>query len=272
MQCQRRLPSYLSSEEYRQRFRIKRRDVSLNPRLWWVSCNSKPELNKITLSRATIQLFQIPWWSQLLWPSSSSSSLSKSNTKRPIFGSGRISSFFLSKFSPVSLRRLQSSTFSRWTRFRANATPPARPPTPISVSPQWQLVTVWELPDASDAEAKAKKTNCLGPWTRQMYAGNTWQCLEVAISLCCCFVEKTNKATCHIILSGCWVIRFLRYGYNLRHCHRRPEMASDVISGRFVGPVAPDNRVKFGDPRLKLSREIPPEAVSRGIFDCFFSR
>ena len=34
-----------------------------------------------------------------------------------------------------------------------------------------------------------------------------------------------------------------------------------VISGRFVGPVIPDNHVKFGDHRLNLSGEIPPEAV-----------
>ena len=30
---------------------------------------------------------------------------------------------------------------------------------------------------------------------------------------------------------------------------RRPEGTSDVISGRFVGPHVPENRVKFGDLR-----------------------
>ena len=37
-----------------------------------------------------------------------------------------------------------------------------------------------------------------------------------------------------------------------------------------MGPVIPDNRVKFGDPRINLSQEIPPEAAGGGIFDCFF--
>ena len=45
---------------------------------------------------------------------------------------------------------------------------------------------------------------------------------------------------------------------------------SDVISGRFVGSVVPNNHVKFGDPRLNRSREMPPEAVGGGIFDGFF--
>ena len=36
---------------------------------------------------------------------------------------------------------------------------------------------------------------------------------------------------------------------------------SNVISGRFVGQVISDNRAKFGDSRLNLSREIPPEDV-----------
>ena len=41
----------------------------------------------------------------------------------------------------------------------------------------------------------------------------------------------------------------------------RLEVTSDVISGKFLGPVVSDNRVKFVDPRLNRYREIPPEAV-----------
>ena len=33
-----------------------------------------------------------------------------------------------------------------------------------------------------------------------------------------------------------------------------------------MGPVVPDNHVKFGDPRVNLSREIPFEAVIFGRF------
>ena len=50
-----------------------------------------------------------------------------------------------------------------------------------------------------------------------------------------------------------------------------PEVMSDVISGRFVGPVVPDNRVKFGDPRTNRSREISPEAVWGCIYDGFIA-
>ena len=40
--------------------------------------------------------------------------------------------------------------------------------------------------------------------------------------------------------------------------------ASDVISGKKH-----DKRIKFHDPRLNCSREIPSEAVGSGIFDRF---
>ena len=48
-----------------------------------------------------------------------------------------------------------------------------------------------------------------------------------------------------------------------------PETAIDVISGNFVGPIVPDKRVKYLDPHLNRSREIPPEAAEGGIFDRF---
>ena len=48
---------------------------------------------------------------------------------------------------------------------------------------------------------------------------------------------------------------------NLIAFYSRPEASSNVVSGRFVGPVVPKKHVKFGDPRLNLSREIPPQAV-----------
>ena len=38
---------------------------------------------------------------------------------------------------------------------------------------------------------------------------------------------------------------------------------------QICGPFVPDNRAKFGDPRLNLSREIPLEAVCGCIFDVF---
>ena len=53
-------------------------------------------------------------------------------------------------------------------------------------------------------------------------------------------------------------ITFVQY---LSAFHRGQKVMSDVISGTFLGPVGPDNRVKFGDPHLNHSREILPEAV-----------
>ena len=43
----------------------------------------------------------------------------------------------------------------------------------------------------------------------------------------------------------------------------RPEAASDVISGTFLGPIVCDKCAQF------RSREIPPEAVVGGIFESF---
>ena len=54
--------------------------------------------------------------------------------------------------------------------------------------------------------------------------------------------------------------------YLIAFCSRL-ETASDVISGRFVGSIICDEDVKFHDPHLNHSREIPPEAVGGGIFD-----
>ena len=50
----------------------------------------------------------------------------------------------------------------------------------------------------------------------------------------------------------------------------RKEAATDVISGRFVRLAVHNKYVKFCDPRLNLSPEIQPEAIRRGIYDCFF--
>ena len=43
------------------------------------------------------------------------------------------------------------------------------------------------------------------------------------------------------------------------------------MSGGFVGPIVLDKCVKFRDPHLDRSREIPPEAVGGSIFDKFFA-
>ena len=73
----------------------------------------------------------------------------------------------------------------------------------------------------------------------------------------------TNQTTFMQYLTFCLTgpllpITFVQY---LIAFHSRGEVTSDVISGRFLGPLVSDNRVKFGDHRLKHSREIPPEAA-----------
>ena len=47
----------------------------------------------------------------------------------------------------------------------------------------------------------------------------------------------------------------------------RPDRDSDVISSKLVGPIVYDTFVKFRDPRLNRSPEIPPEAVGDVVFD-----
>ena len=63
--------------------------------------------------------------------------------------------------------------------------------------------------------------------------------------------------------------RFADFMQYLVKFYSRPKAASDVISGKFVGPIVLDKYVKFHDPSLNYSREIPPDAVGDDIFDCF---
>ena len=78
-------------------------------------------------------------------------------------------------------------------------------------------------------------------------------------------------------LNSCQIIRLFGWPdpfYSLLQCLiafcSRPEAASDVMSGRFVRPIVLDKCVKFCDPCLNRSREIPPEAVGGSIFDSFY--
>ena len=43
--------------------------------------------------------------------------------------------------------------------------------------------------------------------------------------------------------------------------YSRPEVTSNVISGKFVRQVVSDKHVRFGDRSLNRCREIPPEVV-----------
>ena len=56
--------------------------------------------------------------------------------------------------------------------------------------------------------------------------------------------------------------------YLIAFCSRK-ETASDVTSCRFVGPIVPNKQVKFRDPWLNRSQEIPPEVVGGGTFNGF---
>ena len=64
-------------------------------------------------------------------------------------------------------------------------------------------------------------------------------------------------------------IHFAHFCAAFNNILQRPEAASDVISGRYVGPIVLDKCVKFRGPSLNCSREIPPEPVEGGIFDSF---
>ena len=56
--------------------------------------------------------------------------------------------------------------------------------------------------------------------------------------------------------------RFTHHFCAVFNCILQPTGSNERRPIRQIcGPVASDNRVKFGDPRLDLSQEIPPEAV-----------
>ena len=87
---------------------------------------------------------------------------------------------------------------------------------------------------------------------------------------------KTRLAVDSILNSGRIIqlltgrTRFTHF-YAVFNCILQPIVAaSDLISGIFVGPIVPDKPVKFHDPCLNQSREIPPEAVKGSIFDSIF--
>ena len=56
---------------------------------------------------------------------------------------------------------------------------------------------------------------------------------------------------------------FSAVSFSLDKCQK--EAAGEVISGKFVGPVVLDKYVKYNDPSLNRSWEIPPKAVGGGI-------
>ena len=75
-----------------------------------------------------------------------------------------------------------------------------------------------------------------------------------------CIRFNANKAL------GCGIFGRLS---NFDKC--RPEATDSVISSRFVTPFVLEKCVKFGDPSLKHSPEIPPDAVGGRIVDIFFA-
>ena len=60
--------------------------------------------------------------------------------------------------------------------------------------------------------------------------------------------------------------------YLIAFCSR-PGGASDrdIVSGRFVGPIIPDKRAKFHDPRLNRSGQIQPKAAGCRIYGRFWN-
>ena len=64
--------------------------------------------------------------------------------------------------------------------------------------------------------------------------------------------------------------RFAHFCAVLNCIFSRPEVASDIISGRFVSLAILDKYVKFRDPRLNFYPENRSQAGRSGIFDRFF--
>ena len=80
------------------------------------------------------------------------------------------------------------------------------------------------------------------------------------------FCESGLNRTRIILLFG----RPDPFTYLIAFCSR-PEATSDVISSRFVGPVVPDNRLKFGDPRINLFDQFRMKPCEAAFFTVFCS-
>ena len=65
------------------------------------------------------------------------------------------------------------------------------------------------------------------------------------------------------------ILRLTFVQYLIAFCSRE-EAASDVVSGRFVRLIVPDEGAEFCDPHFNRSGELQFEAIEGGIFDCIF--
>ena len=83
------------------------------------------------------------------------------------------------------------------------------------------------------------------------------------------FVVDSRLNSCRIIPLWPAGLVLRTFGQYLIVFCSRLEAVSDVVSGRFVRPFVPFKCLKFRDPRLNYSREIPFEAVGSGIFNSF---
>ena len=92
------------------------------------------------------------------------------------------------------------------------------------------------------------------------YGRHTNECRVKENIKCCTKVRNTGPADQRVeqFVHGPVFRTFVQY--LITFCSR-PETASDVISGLFVGMIVPEKPVTFRDPRLNLSQAIPPEAV-----------
>ena len=88
-------------------------------------------------------------------------------------------------------------------------------------------------------------------WLWIMWA---WMSVEYLVNLGQTVAELFDS------LAGLIRLRITFVLYLTAFCSR-PKATSDVIFGRFVGPVILDNHMRFGDRCIKFSREIPHEAA-----------
>ena len=97
----------------------------------------------------------------------------------------------------------------------------------------------------------------------EMYNRLAWMSVQILVILGCTVAELFDSLTGHT--------SFTHFCATFNWMLQPPVAASEVISDRFMRPIVSDKCVKFRDPCLKLSQEIPPEANGRGIFYCFSS-
>ena len=145
-----------------------------------------------------------------------------------------------------------------------------------------QFILLWQTwPSYEDSQPRTRTKHWLSIWFRKTRSSPIGGGLGKTLRHSALFYRQTfSQIQC--VITGdlasnrdriMWLYagraRFTYFCAVLNYINSQLETASNVISGRFVGPTVHDKHVKFRDPRLNRPQEIPPKP-SDGAFSTFF--